>query len=83
MISNFSLPKEKVKELGKQIQEGNPNPPSSDNLLKALAASKKELALKYAKIQKMVVKLDALAEDVNNDDIKLKVQDIYADALMI
>jgi len=74
---------EKVKELGKQIQEGNPNLPSSDNLLKALAASKKELALKYAKIQKMVVKLDALAEDVNNDDIKLKVQDIYADALMI
>ena len=83
MISNFSLPKEKVKEFGKQIQEGNPNHPSSDKLLKALAASKKELALKYAKIQKMVVKLDALAEDVNNDDIKLKVQDIYADALMI
>ena len=60
-----------MKELGKQIQKGNSNPPGSDNLLKALLASMKLLAEKYAKIQVMVVKLDALAEDANNDDIKL------------
>ena len=78
---------EKVKELRKQIHDGNlVHPitnPNSDKLLKALAASKKDQALKYAKIQKMVAKLDALAEEVTNDDVKMKIQDIYSCALMI